>query len=256
MEMTPRTIKTLTEKKHRAESGLFIVEGEKNIKELLTSDFDIEGIFGTSRFLDSILNLVNDYDERMRTRIELKEAKEDDILRAGTFVTNAFGIAVVKQKEEVATSTILKHGAENIVLMLDDVRDPGNLGTIIRVADWYGVTHIIASPSTVDFYNPKVINATMGSFTRISVTYSTLEDVLMTAKEQSLPVIGALMEGVNVHEATLPKNGILLMGSESHGINKDILHYATHPITIPRFGKAESLNVALATGILLDNLRR
>ena len=254
--MPLQNIKRLTEKKYRAESGLFIVEGEKNIKELLTSDFDIEGILGTSRFLNSIHTLIKTYDERMQTRIELKEAQEDAIIKAGTFVTNAFGIAVVRQKEVISSLLILEEAQSNIVLMLDDVRDPGNLGTIIRVADWFGVTHIVASPSTVDFYNPKVINATMGSFTRISVSYMPLDTFLKESHLQSIPVMATVMEGVSTHEAVFHKNGIILMGSESHGIAKELQNYATTLLTIPRFGNAESLNVSVATGIVLDSLRR
>ncbi len=254
--MTPKTIKKIADKKYRNESGLFIVEGEKNIKELLASDFTIEGILGTTPFLDSILDLVNAYDERMSTRIELKETKQEEIERAGTLMTNAFGIAVVKQKESANMATVVARAQEDIVLILDDVRDPGNLGTIIRIADWFGVAHIIASPTTTDFYNPKVISATMGSFTRIAVTYAPLHDVLEQAKKLKLPVIVADMKGKSTHEGGLPKNGFLLMGSESHGVSDEALAYATDHVTIPRFGNAESLNVSVATGILLDTLRR
>lgn len=236
--------------------GLFIVEGEKNIKELLDSDFSIEEIFGTSAFLDSIIERINAYDERMQTRIEIRETKVDDLEHAGTFVTNVTGIAVVRQKELKDIATALVNADENIVLMLDDVRDPGNLGTIIRIADWYGVTHIIASPTTTDFYNPKVIAATMGSFTRVSVAYAPLDAVLTKAQAVHFPVVAADMEGVSTHEGALPKTGLLLMGSESHGVKKELLHFVTQRVTIPRFGNAESLNVSVATGILLDTMRR
>ncbi len=254
--LSVKNIKRLAEKKYRNEMGLFMVEGEKNIQELLTSDFVIEGIAGTISFLDSIIDLVNAYDERVQTRIELKEVKKDDLERAGTFVTNSTGIAVARQKSESPLDTVIEEAQKNIVLLLDDVRDPGNLGTIIRIADWYGVEHIIASPTTTDFYNPKVIAATMGSFTRIAVHYSPLADILEKASHLHVPVVAAAMHGESTHTSILPHTGFLLMGSESHGVHDSLLSHTTHQVTIPRFGKAESLNVSVATGILLDTIRR
>lgn len=254
--LSVKNVKRLAEKKYRNELGLFMVEGEKNIQELLNSDFIIEGILGTTPFLDSIIDSINAYDERCDTHIELMETKEEDLVRAGTFVTNTTGIAVVRQKGETSVDAVIAEAQKNIVLMLDDVRDPGNLGTIIRIADWYGVTHIVASPTTTDFYNPKVISATMGSFTRITVLYSPLEDILAKSRELNLPVIASVMNGKNAHESKLEQTGFLLMGSESHGVNAELLTHTTHQVTIPRFGKAESLNVSVATGILLDTIRR
>lgn len=254
--MSPKNIRKLADKKHRAETGLFIVEGEKNIRELLTSDFHIEEMLGTQAFFSFLFEEINAYDEHHGTRIELTETKQVDLEKIGTLVTNNAGIAVVKQKEEPPIDAIIARAKKDFVLLLDDVRDPGNLGTIIRIADWFGVTHIIASPTTTDFYNPKTISATMGSFTRIPVTYKKLEDVLIRAKDRDIPVIVADMEGISTHKGELPQNGFLLMGSESHGVSGTALTFATHRITIPRFGKAESLNVSVATGILLDTIRR
>jgi RNA methyltransferase, TrmH family len=254
--LSPKSVKKLTDKKHRIETGLFIVEGEKNIKELLTSNFEIEGIMGTTQFINSIIDVVNVYDERMQSRIELKEIKVDELPRAGTFVTNTTGIAVVKQRVSANIDDVVEKAKNDIVLILDDIRDPGNLGTIIRIADWYGVSHIIASPTTTDFYNPKTIAASMGSFTRVEVVYSLLVHILKKAEELHIPIISADMAGENIHTAELPKTGFLLMGSESHGVSDESLARTTYRVTIPRFGKAESLNVSVATGILLDTLRR
>lgn len=248
-----KNCKRLTEKKYRTELGLFIVEGEKNIRELLTSHFTVEGIIGTSSFLDAIIDPIEAYETAHHARIDLKEMKEEDLVRAGTFVTNTAGIAVVKQNEAPTMDTVLTEAKEHIVLMLDDIRDPGNLGTIIRIADWYGVQYIVASPTTTDFYNPKVIAATMGSFTRIRILYSPLEAIL---KEAAVPIIATTMHGESTHNAKLKQNGFLIMGSESHGLHPTLLIYATQLVTIPRFGKAESLNVSVATGILLDTIRR
>jgi TrmH family RNA methyltransferase len=139
-------------------------------------------------------------------------------------------------------------------LALDEVRDPGNLGTIIRIADWYGISKMVLSPNTADFYNPKVLQASMGSFTRIQFFYQDLSDFITTSSR--IPVYGAFLEGENIHQAHLTTDGIIVMGSESHGISPHVERYVGRKITIPPFGKAESLNVAVATAIICDNFRR
>ncbi len=139
-------------------------------------------------------------------------------------------------------------------LLLDDIRDPGNLGTIIRTADWYGIQTIIASEETVDFYSPKVINSTKGSFIRIHFSNADLSQVLQ--KQTTLPVFGAFLDGEDVHTIQFPKGGFLVIGNESKGISPTVEKFITNKVTIPRYGKAESLNAAIATAILLDNIRR
>ena len=140
-----------------------------------------------------------------------------------------------------------------LILALDGVSDPGNLGTIIRVADWYGIKHIVTSKDSADAYNPKTISATMGSFARVSVSQTDLTSYLPSLK---LPVYGAFLEGENIHKTALKQDAVLLMGSESHGIRTDCESLVTDKITIPAYGQAESLNVAMATGIILDNFKR
>jgi TrmH family RNA methyltransferase len=255
--MSPKKIKRLADKMFRAETGLFLVEGEKNIRELLTSDFLIEEILGTEAFIDAITDSVNAYEARMTPQqVFMRDARADMLADIGTLMTNEAGIAIVRQKSPSSHEAVLERAQDNLVLFLDDVRDPGNLGTIVRIADWYGVTHIAASLTTTDFYNPKVIAASMGSFTRVSVLYTPLIELLSEAHARSIPVIAADLEGINTHTGGLPRTGILLMGSESHGISDEVLTLTTHRVTIPRFGGAESLNVSVATGILLDTLRR
>lgn len=254
--MSPKNIKKLVEKKYRQETGLFMVEGEKNIRELLTSDFVIEEILGTRVFLNVITHEVSEYNAKAQGRITLTETTEAQLVSVGTFMSNSAGIAIAQQKQETELDTILTVAKENFVLVLDDIRDPGNLGTIIRTADWYGVTHIIASPTTVDFYNSKVLAASMGSFTHMCVTYFELEEVFKKAKTPTLPILTADMDGENIHEGGLPTFGLIVMGSESHGVSELARAYATTTVTIPRFGAAESLNVSVATGILLDSLKR
>ena len=225
-------------KKYRQQFGVFIVEGQKSIEELVKSDFTIKELYLTQKA--DYLNL-ND--------IETTECTEDEISKASSFRSNNFGIAVVKSK----TNLIWQNQESDWILALDDIRDPGNLGTIIRIADWYGIKKILCSQNTVEFYNPKVISSTMGSFTRVHCFYTDLKSHL--AKSE-LPVYGAYLNGENIHKASFPKEGMLLMGSESHGISSDLEAFVTHKITIPAFGGAESLNAGVATGVILDNIRR
>jgi TrmH family RNA methyltransferase len=254
--MSPKKVKELTEKKYRTETGLFLVEGEKNIRELLVSDFTIVELRATRPFLNIIEDEVVAYEQKVNDRIEIIENTESQLVGMGTFMSNNAGIAIVRQKEAITLDTILNSAKENVVLVLDDIRDPGNLGTIIRIADWYGIDHIIASPTTVDCYNSKVITASMGSFARVSVTYHELTLVLKESEKQKLPVLIGDMEGESIHTSNLPKHGLLVMGSESHGISSAVRGFASTTLSIPCFGKAESLNVSVATGILLDALRR
>ena len=165
------------------------------------------------------------------------------------FATNDSAIALVKQKEN-KTFEIKK---DEIILALDEIKDPGNLGTIIRIADWYGIKNIVASKETVDFYNPKVITATKGSFTRVNIFYTDIKNFL---SEQKMPILGAFLNGENIHETKFPSHGILVMGNESNGINGEIEKLITEKITIPSYGKAESLNVAIATAVIFDNWKR
>jgi TrmH family RNA methyltransferase len=238
-----KLIKSLDEKKNRVELGLFLVEGEKSVSELLDSDFEIDLILTTTEFFDK-------YGEKIREKSNSYEiVNQFELEKVGTFTTNDAALAVVKQK----TNKSAEIKKEEIILALDEIKDPGNLGTIIRIADWYGIKNIIASKNTVDFYNPKVITATKGSFTRVNMFYTDLNDFLSKTK---LPILGAFLNGENIHETKFPASGILVMGNESNGISKEIEKLITKKITIPAYGKAESLNVAIATAIILDNWKR
>jgi len=239
-------IKSLHDKKDRQKMGLFLVEGEKSVVELINSDFEIQTILASKPFYAKYLKLIND------KRINYEIVEPGEIERVSTLESNDSALAVVKQKEnEILDSNI---GENEIILALDNVRDPGNFGTIIRIADWYGIKKIIASIGTVDLYNPKVISATKGSFTRVNIYYADLANYL---EKINTPVLGAFMQGENVHKFTFPKNGILLMGNESNGITPEIEKIVTQKINIPNFGeKTESLNVAVATAVLVDNWKR
>lgn len=140
-----------------------------------------------------------------------------------------------------------------LVLALDEIQDPGNLGTIIRLADWYGISHIICSKGCTDVFNPKCINSTMGSFLRVKVIY---DDILEVAKRLNLPIMVAVLDGKNVHTESLLQKGILVIGNEGRGVHAEIIEKSQLKLTIPRFGEAESLNAAMSTAVLLDNFKR
>lgn len=221
------------------------MEGAKSITELIDSDYETHSLFLTEDFY----KCCQDRLEKLRNT-EVVVVEEGELAKAGTFESNNAGIAIAGVKENVLSAPVRGEFA----LILDDVRDPGNLGTIIRIADWYGITKLYCSESTADFYNPKVIAGSMGSFTRVRPYYGSLEQVLQNS---DLPVYGAMLEGESAHTANFSdEGGYLIMGNESRGLSKELLEYVRYPITIPRYGGAESLNVAVATAVILDNVRK
>ncbi len=232
-----KTITSLHQKKYRKSTGLFVAEGKKVIEEFLNSNFELDTLFTTDE------NLFDT--DRKITLISEAELKKISFLK-----TPNTSLAVFKINE------VSKIDAQGLIVALDDVRDPGNLGTIIRLCDWFGVKHLLCSEATVDCYNPKVIQATMGSLTRVNVVYTDLNKYL---SETNLPVFGAFMDGSNVYKTNLPTDGILVMGNEANGVSEEISKLITEKIAIPRFGEiqqTESLNVAMATGILLNEFKR
>ncbi len=235
-----KLIKSLQNKKDRNELGLFLVEGRKSVEELLKSDFEIDFILGTGVFLEKNRDAIKD--------IRYEILSPDELEKVSALESNNSVLAVAKQKINKNIEI-----ANELIIVLDEIKDPGNLGTIIRTADWYGIKKIILSENSVDFYNPKVISGTMGSFTRMNIFYTDLKVFLAG---QKLPVLGAYLGGKNIHEMQFPAAGILLMGNESKGISADLEQFVTDKITIPKFGEAESLNVGIATGIILDNFKR
>ncbi|MBS1488637.1 MAG: RNA methyltransferase [Bacteroidetes bacterium] len=234
-------IKSLQVKKYRKQEQSFVVEGAKSVIELLRSDFDTEVVVASAGFIRSYASI-------LKKNREVIEATEKELAQLGSFQTNDAALAVAKMK-----ANKMPHLKDEFCLVLDDLHDPGNVGTIIRTADWYGIQNIVASEQTADFYNPKTISATMGSFTRVNIFYTNLTDFLSKNK---LPVYGTLMQGDNVHRAVFGSSGLIVIGNESNGISEEVMPFITHPITIPQLGGAESLNAAIATGIVLDNLCR
>ncbi len=231
-------IQSLCHKKQRQLSGQFIVEGVKQLEELLLSDFVIKTIYATQ-----------DWTSKNLGDTHLVSVSADELKKISALQTPNQVLAVV---EEPRAKKLLIP-SDKWVLALDGIQDPGNMGTLIRIADWFGIDTILASPDSVDCFNPKVIQSTMGSFTRVTVFYEQLDQLFLSAE---LPVYGALLEGESVFANDHFKKGILLIGNESKGIHPTLQQSITHSISIPRIGKAESLNAAVAAGILLSQLTR
>lgn len=233
-------IKSLQVKKYRKQEQCFVVQGAKGVLELLASDFEVMTVFGTSDFLDR---------QAVKTGVEIVAVTERELEDLSEFQSNDATLAVARIKPNQAITI----AEDEFALALDDIRDPGNLGTIIRTADWFGINKVIASDETADFYNPKVISATMGSFTRVDLYYTELDKYLSNSKAN---IFGAFLNGKDIHHVDFGQGGLIVIGNESRGISPALESFITQRITIPRYGKAESLNAAIATAVICDNVRR
>ncbi len=231
-------ISGLQQKKQRLIHKMFVAEGVKVVQELLDADFELHQLYTTEDDFKS----VNDRKKLIVSADDLKK------ISALTTASSCLAVFKIPEQRELYQS--------GLIVALDAIRDPGNLGTIIRLCDWFGIQQLICSNETVDVYNPKVVQATMGSISRVNVSYINLEDFISTT---SLPVFGTFMNGENIYSTTLPQEGIIVMGNEANGISKEVENSIQHRLTIPRFGtlqKTESLNVATATAIILSEFRR
>jgi len=236
-------LKSLQQKKSRIENALFLAEGYKSVVEFIDSPYQVEGIYYTAPFDPKMLNLsrnINLY------AISATEMQKISALKTPQDVIAA--IAIPGWPELVNSN--LK---EKFSIVLDGVQDPGNMGTIIRTADWFGITDIICSTETVDAYNPKVVQASMGSLSRIRVHYTELATAL---PKYNLPVFGAMLDGEVIYKTDFGNEGLLLMGNEGNGIRPELQKHLTSAVTIPRVGKAESLNVGIATALFCSELNR
>ncbi|MDG1037616.1 MAG: RNA methyltransferase [Polaribacter sp.] len=233
-----KLLTSLSQKKYRLKNKLFIAEGVKVVDELLKSSFEVETLFCTDDFYIDIS------DEKV-ARISEGDLKKISNLKTPNKVLGLFKIPDEKLPKD-----------KGLIIALDAINDPGNLGTIIRLCDWFGVDELICSKDTVDCYNQKVVQASMGSLTRISIRYLELAEYL---SETNLPTFIADMDGENVYKTNLPKDGVLIMGNEANGVSVAIKKLIANKISIPRFGmtkETESLNVATATAVLLSEFRR
>jgi TrmH family RNA methyltransferase len=233
-----KLITSLQQKKYRFANQMFFAEGIKVIQELVESNFELIHLYTTQ----------NDFEEISKDKRTL--IPESDLKKISALATPNSCLAVFKIPAE------RKIKESGLIIALDSIRDPGNLGTILRLCDWFGISQLICSKETVDIYNPKVVQATMGSISRVNVNYIDLESFIGQTK---LPVFGTFMDGNNIYKTNLPQEGIIIMGNEANGISPELEKLAKNRLAIPRFGnlqKTESLNVATATAIILSEFRR
>ncbi|MBO9571500.1 MAG: RNA methyltransferase [Chitinophagaceae bacterium] len=236
VKMKVKYIQSLSHKKLRDEDGVFVAEGPKIINELLSAgNIEPVEIFAVKEWM-------NGRQDSLFEEIEQSELERISFLSTPNQVLGIFKKAVHPPM----------HLAGTVTLMADNIQDPGNLGTIIRCADWFGIKQVICSKDCADVYNPKTVQSTMGSISRVAVHYEDLAEVIRS--HPSTHVYAATLSGKNIHEMKPLHHGIILMGNESKGISADLLKLAQEEITIPRIGAAESLNAAVATGIILSHL--
>ena len=228
-------IKSLHQRKYRKQQGLFIVEGDKLVEELIDSDFEIKEIYATKEW-----NAISDF----------VEVSNKDLERITAFKTPNKVLAVVRLKSFSVNDLDLNG---KLSLVLDNINDPGNLGTIIRTGLWFGIENFILSEKCVELYNPKVVQSSMGGIFKTNIVYTDLK-VFLTSSD--LPSFGAYLGGENIYEMVKPKEGLIVMGSESHGISAELESSITNKITIPGSGKMESLNVGIACGIICSELSK
>jgi len=231
-----KLITSLQQKKFRNKLGLFVAEGPKVINELLTAGLTLHSLYSTQEhiFIEKNVQII--------TELELN--KISSLKNAN----HSLAVFEVPKLENLKNNTL--------TVALDAVRDPGNLGTIIRLCDWFGIPQLVCSLDTVDCYNPKVIQATMGSIARVNVVYLELSEFI---KKANTPIYGGCMDGTSIYQQQLPENAIIILGNEANGISEKINSLLTHRVTIPRFGvtkETESLNVATATAVILSEFKR
>lgn len=235
-----KQIQGLRLKKNRIEEGLFIVEGTKSVIELLRSKIRVNKLIATTDWLQHYES------EYKNAHIKTFEANLEELKIASNLTTPQDIIAIA----EIDVINDLPDSKAQFVIALDNIQDPGNMGTILRIADWYGISNIICNENTVEWHNPKCIQASMGSFTRVGVHKTNLVEYFK--KQQPKMVYGAVLNGKNLYTSTIEKNGILLIGNEGNGVSEELIPFITEPIAIPRSSDAESLNAAVATAILCD----
>ena len=237
-------VKSLHQKKVKKDLGLFIVEGIKSVTEFLQSDYVVDTIFYTTK---EVLKL-----DILSQNVKLFEIKDEELIKISTLVKPQHVLAIIQIPTTPITSPF-ELPNDTFTLMLDNIQDPGNLGTIIRTADWFGFKQLICSIDTVEAYNPKVVQASMGSLSRMHILYADLPTLLQHCP---LPVYGAFLDGESIHETNFPATGVLVLGNEGNGISKKVHQYISHAVTIPRYGQAESLNVAISAAIFCMKIKK
>jgi len=227
-------IQSLGQKKFRDQEGAFVVEGPKMVKELLAaSNLELIHLVGVASFREAGIPFI--------------EVKESELQRISSLSAPNQVLAVFRKPvfEEPRFE-------DSVSLVLDGIQDPGNLGTIVRIADWFGIRNLVCTPDSADVFNPKATQSTMGSVGRVQVLYE--DPIALMDRYPDLPVYAAVLGGKSIYEQPAVRKGWIVIGNESRGIRGELLQRATHPVTIPRIGQAESLNAAVATGIILSHL--
>lgn len=242
-----KLIRSLEQKKYRKESGLFVAEGGKTVCDLIAAGVVCEKILATAEWLDT---------HTINTKAPVIEVTADELHRASFLRTPQGVLALFRQCDDSFDPGI---ATRELCLALDDVQDPGNLGTIIRIADWFGIEHIFCSLGTADIYNPKTIQATMGAIGHVKVHYTQLPQLLASLKETA-PVYGTFLDGENMYDKEMQNRGIIVMGNEGNGIGEECAKEITERLFIPNYPThretSESLNVSMATAIICAEFRR
>lgn len=245
-----KLIQSLSRKKNRDESGLFLVEGNKMVEEAIRSGFKIELLACTPDFADQHREI-----EKLAAEIIITD--NESITKASLLQNPQDAMAIVFQPKNIDPQINLE---KELCLALDFIQDPGNLGTILRIADWYGINYIVCSENTVDVYNPKVVQASMGAIFRVKTFVTDLSSFLQASAERKIPVYGTFLEGQNIYQQTLSPNGIVVLGNEGNGISETVAQLVNQKLLIPSFSthanKPESLNVAVAAAICCSEFRR
>jgi len=236
-----KLIRSLHNKKFREETGMFIAEGKRLVEDIAASSIKIEHIYATTRYNGDLKHI---------------SITEDDLAEISALTAPQAIIALCRVPEVTGKLPDLK---ESMAIALDDIRDPGNLGTIIRIADWFGITNIFCSDESVEAYNPKTVQATMGSIARVNLFYVDLKEVLARYKNEGVPIYGAMLDGNNVYNEALTHNGILVIGNEANGISEGVARCVTNSVCIPSYAVQqgpESLNAAVAAAVLCAEFKR
>jgi TrmH family RNA methyltransferase len=238
-------LRSLREKKHREALGLFVVEGEKVVAELIAENFPLKEIHATPAFISEIANL--------KPQIPITPVTPGEMARISHFPTPGAVLAVGQITRPTLAPGELTRG---LTLVLDDVQDPGNVGTLLRIADWYAFDRVLCSPGCADLFSQKVIDASMGSFRRVRAITMPLAPALAGAAKTGTPILGCDLDGAGIHTLPPLRDAIVVIGSEGRGLSPGVRATITRFVTIPRYGRAESLNAANAAAIIADNIRR
>ncbi len=240
---------SLHKKKYRLEHGLFLAEGDKIVRDLLCSDIKSEAILCSSEILQ-VISFPNN-------AINIIECDSSEIKKISSLSTPTEVIGIFSIPEKNIDKSKIK---ENLSLVLDDIQDPGNMGTIIRIADWFGINNIFCSKGCVDVYNPKTVQASMGAISKINVVYCNLDELISEYINEDFPVYGAFLEGDNIYSIDLKDRGFIVVGNEGQGISQKISSLVSQKINIPPYSvsetASESLNVAVATSIICSEFRK